>query len=435
MKKKKLLLSGIFSIVCIMCFFSCESGEDVDPTLTKATVPDGSALMINKDFRTSGEWPNKSDLLIGYSNKTDSCGTSHLNSNDSLFTWTETYFNGVNNDTVKITYTDAAVNTKCTENSGLTAGGDSITPGYVLFNAKTARKGAATPTLSLSKIAYVSTVQFTLTAASTDGNGITLYKSTDGINYSKVSTYKPASVTEGSFFSVAINTANVYLKFASEDSKNSYYKMHDLKVWTNGVPAGSVLYVNDYFQTWKLKGYELPVPGVVANKTGTQYKPLAWTNTVQYDTTITYYQSVPVKYTIHDGAVNPDCYNHHGNVTLVYGLTTGYLEMPLNKTGYANTNVNASITISAVPSVSLFEFWVAVSGFSGRFLLYKSVNGGEYTLYKDIIVPSYAGIGKYFRLYVNEKNVSFKFTTYTGTGAYTTTPKLYGVKIWSDGKP
>jgi hypothetical protein len=72
---------------------------------------------------------------------------------------------------------------------------------------------------------------------------------------------------------------------------------------------------------------------------------------------------------------------------------------------------------------------------SGRYELYKSVNGGAYTLYQDITVPMYAGIGKYFRFYVNDKNVSFKFTTYQGTGAYMTTPKIYGVKIWSNGKP
>jgi hypothetical protein len=437
MKTKNYSLLATVILLLLIAFTSCQKSDNdsLETTLTKATVPSGSALIVDKNFQQSGGWPSISTALIGYSSKTDSCGTDHLISNDSLYKWVETYYNGVNNDTVMITYKDAAINTGCELGSGIATSGETITKGYVLFNTKAARSGAATPSMSLSKMAYVSTLQFTLTATSLNGAGITLYKSSDGVTYTKVSTYKPTSTTTGSFFSVAINEANVYLKFASEDSKNEYFRIHDLKVWSKGVSDGSVLYVNDNFQKWALKGYVLPVPGVAANKTGTQYIPLAWSNTVEYDTTITYYSGTPVKYVIHDGAVNPDCYNHHGDVSLVYGLTTGYLEMPLTKSGYANTNVNASITVSAVPSVSLIEFWIAVTGMSGHYQLYKSVNGGDYTLYKDIIVKQYAGIGKYFRFYVNEKNVSFKFTTYTGTGAYTTTPKLFGLRIWSDGKP
>jgi len=436
MKTKNYFRITVALLLLLVTVTSCEKSdnEGVDPTLVKASIPSGSALIVDKNFQTSGAWPSVSKALIGYSSKVDSCGTDHLISSDSLYTWKETYYNGVNNDTVFIIYKDAAVNTGCTLYSGLTAAGDSITKGYVLFNKKSARNGAADPSMLLSKIAYVSTVQFTLTTSSLDGAGISLYKSTDGVSYTKVATYKPTATT-GTLFSVAINQANVYLKFVSEDSKNDYYRIHSLKVWSKGVTDGSVLYVDDNFQKWNLKGYLLPVPGVTANKTGTNYVPLAWSNEVEYDTTITYYKGVPVKYFIHDGAINPDCYNHHGDVSLVYGLTTGYLEMPLVKSGTANTKLSASITVSAVPSVSLIEFWVAVTGMSGHYQLYKSVNGGDYLLYQDIIVKQYAGIGKYFRFYVNEKNVSFKFTTYTGTGAYTTTPKLFGLKIWSDGKP
>lgn len=435
MTSKKHFFKAITVLLLILGFTSCKSDDVDNSSILTASVPSGAALIVNKNFQTSGAWPSVSKLSIGYSSKTDSCGNDHLASSDAPYTWTETYFNGVNNDTVMITYKDAAVNTGCGLYSGLTASGDSITKGYVLFNKKSAQGGAAAPSIILSKMSYVSTVQFTLTASSLNGSGITLYKSTDGVTYTKVATYNPTTTTIGSSFSAAINEANVYLKFTSEDSKNEYYRIHDLKVWSKGVTDGSVLYVDDNFQKWKLKGYVLPVPGVTANKTGTSYVPLAWSSEVEYDTTITYYKGVPVTYMIHDGAINPDCYNHHGDVSLVYGLTTGYLEMPLVKSGYANTNLSSSITISAVPSVSLLEFWIAVTGMSGHYQVYKSVDGGAYTLYKDITVPKYAGIGKYFRFYVNEKNVSFKFATYTGTGAYTTTPKLFGLKIWSDGKP
>ncbi|MFT3739324.1 MAG: hypothetical protein QM786_11245 [Breznakibacter sp.] len=412
----------------------CEKDDD-DASSANAKVPSGAALIVDKNFQKSGYWPSVSSLSIGYATEGENCGTDNLLSSESATTWQEIYYNGVNNDTVLITFTDVALNTTCETGAGTTSDGGEITKGYVLFNQKTARNGEVVPSVELSAMASVSTVQFTLTAGSTEGKGIVLYKSVDGAVYKQVGVYKPQSTTTGEKFSVSINEENVALKFASEDTKNGFFRLHDLQVWTGGVPSGSVLYVEDYFYNWYLKGYQLPVPGVEANKTGTQYVPLASEGTVEYDTTITYYKNIPVTYTLHDAAVNPDCYNHHGDTTLVYGLTTGYIELPINKNAYSNKDINASLTISAVPSVSLIEFWVAVSGYSGRYSLYKSVNGGEYELYKDLIVPKYAGIGKYFRFYVNEKNVSFKFTTYQGEGAYTTTPKIYGVKIWSDGKP
>jgi hypothetical protein len=433
MKNKRLLIQIATTVLLFASLNSCKKDSDSSSVSTSATVPSGAALIVDKNFQESGAWPNVSSALIGYSSKDDSCGTANLTSNTEAYTWEETYYNGVNNDTVLIDYTDAAINTGCETGSGLASGGEAISKGFVIFNEKSARSGAATPTMVLSSMSYVSTVQFTLTATSTDGKGLSLYKSVSGGDFELVGTYAPKSTSVGEYYSIAIDQSDVSLKFVSEDSKNGYFRMHDLQVWSAGVPTGSVLYVEDYFQTWGLKGYVLPVPGVVANPTGTLYVPLASLSTVEYDTTITYVTGTPITYTIHDGAVNPDGYNHHGDVTLVYGLTTGYIELPINKTAYTNTDINASLTISTVPSVSLIEFWVAVSGMSGRYELYKSVDGGDYTLYKDLIVKKYAGIGKYFRFYVNEKNVSFKFTTYTGTDAYTTTPKIYGVKIWSNG--
>jgi hypothetical protein len=437
MNMKKRIAFGTILLSVILSVTSCQSDSDGmdDRTKSYATVPTGSALILDKDFQESGAWPSVSTNLIGYSATSDSSGSSNLISDTAAYSWEEIYFNGVNNDTVLIDYTDVAVNTTCEEGAGLSAEGKDISTGFVLFNKKTARSGEVTPTMVLSKMAYVSTVQFTLSVSSVTGKGLALYKSVDGAAYKKVGTYLPESSTTGEYYSVAVNDSNVSLKFVSEDVNNEYIRMHDLKVSTGGVPSGSVLYVEDYFGSWNLQGYVLPVPGVAANKTGTQYVPLASLGTVEYDTTITYVSGVPVSFTVHDAAVNPDCYNHHGDTSLVYGLTTGYIELPINKTAYANTNINASFTISAVPSVSLLECWFAVTGFSGRYQIYKSVNGGDYTLFKDLIVPKYAGIGKYFRFYVNEENVSFKFTTYQGTGAYTTTPKLYGVRIWSDGKP
>jgi hypothetical protein len=436
MKKKHLKSILGLSLAVIIFLAACNNDDETSSNSQyTASVPSGSALIVDKNFQKSGFWPNVSTALVGYADKTDSCSTDHLISSTDAYTWQEIYSNGVNNDTVKIDYTDAALNTGCELGSGLAVTGETISKGYVLFNKKTARNGEASPSMVLSKIAYVSTVQFTLSTTSTLGKGLSLYKSVEGAAFVLVGTYLPKTSTTGAYYSIAINEANVSLKFVSEDTKNEYIRLHDLKVWSKGVADGSVLYVNDYFYGWHLKGYQLPVPGVEANKTGTQYVPLASMGTVNYDTTITYYSGVPIKFTIHDGAVNPDCYNHHGDTTLVYGLTTGYIELPINKAAYTNTNINASFTISAVSSCSLLEFWMAVTGMSGRYQVYKSVNGGDYTLFQDITVPKYAGIGKYFRFYVNEKNVSFKFTTYQGTGAYTTTPKLYGVRIWSDGKP
>lgn len=435
MKKIGIAL-GLTMLSGVMLFLSCERAE-IGPTgpATDASVPSGAALVLDKSFQNSGAWPALSTMLIGYSESTDSCGTLYLNSNDSLYSWEEIYFNGVNNDTVLVTYTDVALNTTCEAGSGTSAGGGEISAGYVLFNRKSARAGEAAPQLDLSPVAYISTIQFTLTTSSVDGEGVTLYKSVNGGGFVKMGSFLPAATAVGEFYSIAINEANVALKFVSENSDNGFIKMHDLKIWSKGVPDGSVLYVDDYFGGWNLKGYVTPVPGVENDKKGVNYVPLASLSTVKYDTTITYYPSVPVTYTIYDGAVNPDCYNHHGDTTLVYGLTTGYLEMPVNKATYANVDINASVTVSAVPSVSLIEFWIAATGMSGHYLVYKSVDDGEYTLFQDLVVPRYAGIGKYFRFYVNEKNVSFRFTPYHGEDAPATIPKLFGLKIWSDGKP
>jgi hypothetical protein len=432
---KKQFYFGAIVLALMVFATSCQTGEDLDDAAKSyASVPTGAALILDKTFQKSGAWPSVSTNLIGYSSTADSSATSHLISDTAAYSWKETYFNGVNNDTVLIDYTDVALNTTSDDGSGLSVEGKDISAGFVLFNKKSARNGEVTPTMVLSKMPYVSVVQFTLSATSVSGKGLSLYKSVNGGAFQLIGKYKPET-TAGEYYSVAVKDSNVSLKFVSEDVDNEYIRLHDLQVWTGGVSDGSVLYVEEYFRSWALQGYVLPVPGVTANKTGTQYVPLASLGTVEYDTTLTYVSGVPVTFTLHDGAVNPDCYNHHGDTSLVYGLTTGYIEVPINKSAYINTNINASFTISAVPSVSLIECWFAVTGYSGRYQLYKSVNGGEYTLFKDLIVPKYAGIGKYFRFYVNEKNVSFKFTTYQGTGAYTTTPKLYGVKIWSDGKP
>lgn len=439
MRKPDFLFKSLFFI--LLCFtISCSDDDndgDDEPEVivdeTKAIVPTGAALIVDKDFQSTGAWPASSAQLIGYTTGIDSCSTTNLISNTEEYSVTEIYFNGVNNDTVIIDYKDVAINTGCEDGSGITSDNKTITPGYVIFNKKSARNGQADPSVTLSAIDYVSTLQFSLSTTTVAGKGLSLYKSVNNGDYQLIGTYNPP--TGGEYYSIAINESNVSFKFIPADSESGYIRMHDLKIYSDGVPDGSVLYVDEIFQKWGLKGYELPIPDPSVNKTGTLFIPTASLQSVQYDTTITYVQNVPVTFTLKDAAVNPYCYNHHGNVSLIYGLTTGYIELPINKAAYENKDISSSFTISAVPSVSMIEFWAAVTGFSGRYSLYKSVNGGEYTLYKDLIVPKYAGIGKYFRFYVNEKNVSFRFTPYTGEDAYTTTPKIYGVKIWSDGKP
>jgi hypothetical protein len=395
-------------------FSACSDNND-DPEIvntTNAPVPAGSSLLVDKNFQyfQSTAW-NKTETSAGYAGEA-------LISDTEEFSLTETYYNGLHNDTVLFAYHDVAVNV-------VDAVSADAEPGYLEFNNKAARGGAADPYVELTgarnpAIPYVSVLQFTLTGLDATGDGLTVYISAAGGAYTSIGTFKPAET----LYSIAINTADVKLKFAPAANETGYLAMPDLKIYNKGVPAGSVLYVDDLFRKWSINGYATPYPEPIA-KAGTNLVPLANADEpFEYTKTITYYTGVPVTYTIHNGANYPLGYNHHGDTTLVYGLSTGYIQL--------SPNVNASLTISAVPSVSLIEFWIAAAGMQGSYHIYKSVGGGEYQLYREVNINMYAGVGRYFRYFINEKNVSFRFTPKPG---FAGTPKIYGVKIWSDGKP
>jgi len=280
MKNKNLRITFLSLIALTMSFVACQddnNNNEEEKDLTHAEVPVGAALKVDKDFQSSGEWPSKSTLQVGFSEESDGCDAADMLAVTEAISWEEIYYNGVNNDTVLIDYTDVAVSTTCFDGSGTTEDGDAITGGFVLFPAIATRSGEVTPTVELQDIKTASVVQFSLTVLDEAGTGLSLYKTVDGGSYELVGIYMPESIETGEFYSVAIDESNVSLKFVSEDADNGAIRMHDLKIWTLGVSDDAQLYVNEFFGTWALQGYELPVPGVEDNKTGTQYVTLAST--------------------------------------------------------------------------------------------------------------------------------------------------------------
>ncbi|MDR1672663.1 MAG: hypothetical protein LBS09_04265 [Bacteroidales bacterium] len=434
--KSKMYVYGRMAAGCavVLLLGACDKNEPEgpleEPLVIDAPVPAGASPVVDRNFQyLQGSGFGKSTAAIGYeTSESTHHGAEGMLCATEEFEVSETYYNGVHNDTILFGYHDVAVNTTCPLNSGITADDKNVSKGYLIFSNKQARSGTAVPYLTLTggggkPIPRVSVLQFTLTGMEQDGDGLTLYSATAGGDYAPVATFKPEP--DGSFYSLNIDAANVTFKFAPADNEKGYLCIHDLKIYNEGVPDGSALYAEDYFKTWEMTGYATPYPETI-NKAGTNL-------TVQpadYTRTVTYYAGVPVTYEIRNGANYPAGYNHHGDTSLVYGLTTGYVQLPPD--GQLADGKRSSLTISAVPSVSLVEFWIAATGMSGQYQLYKSVNGGEYLLYDEVIITAYAGIGKYFRYFINQKNVSFRFMPKPG---FTGTPKIYGVRIWSDGKP
>ncbi len=421
-------------IFAVIFLTACEKSDPVieepEETLaTDVTVPLGAALVVDKDFQTSGgAFPNISALSYGFAEGADECAASGMIAATEPITWEEAYLNGVNNDSVFIEYTDVALSTTCETGAGPLPGGHTISKGFIVFAPKSSRSGNVQPTVELKGIPTAMVVQFTLTAEESQGAGITLYQSAGGAAYKAVGTLKPAA--NGEFYSIAVEGEDLSLKFASEDAANGLIRLHDLKVYTDGVPENSVLYVDEYFNTWTMTGYQQPYPDPIS-KNGTNLVPTVTIQSVAFDVTKTYYTGLPVTFSIKNGAVYPKGYNHHGDTSLVYGLTKGYVELPPASRTFDKED--ASLTISAVPSVSLFECWIAATGMSGQYNFYKSTDGGKtWTLFNETKLTKYAGIGKYFRFWINDKNVSFRITP---NPEFTGTPKVYGVRIWSNGKP
>ncbi|MDR1860500.1 MAG: hypothetical protein LBR06_06240 [Bacteroidales bacterium] len=428
-----------FAAGAAFCLTSCDKDDvttpDPEPVFViDAAVPEGASPIVGRNFQyLQSAGFTRSTENYGYSTPAPNHEANDMTSDTEEFSLEETYYNGMHNDTVVFVYHDVAFNSVCPMRATTLDDGTEITKGYVIFNSPTARSGAAAPYMEISAnngapIPYVSVLQFTLTAIQQDGDGIALYRSDNGGDYTLVNTFVPDAA--GSFYSLEINMANVKFRFTPADSEKGYMAIHDLNLYSKGVPAGSALYVEEYFRTWAINGYETPYPETI-NKAGTNLVPSVTVRDVaDYTVTKTYYTGVPVTFTVHQGANYPQGYNHHGDTTLVYGLTTGYVALPPNAT--EGREILSSLTVSAVPSASLVEFWIAATGMSGEYLIYKSVNGGDYTLLDEVVMTKYAGIGRYFRYFINEKNVSLKFMVRPG---FTGTPKIYGIKIWSDGKP
>jgi hypothetical protein len=456
-KKLQIIIATVFSLAMLA---ACGEDNEYSNNEDEIEIPLGAFPIVDKTFQFawSGAY-NQSKQSFGYTGDA-ACENYTVNVGSSV---KETYYNGMHNDTVIITYNNVAVNATCESASGVASGGDIVSQGFVLFNKKTA---TTYPYLGLSGsekkefFNYVSVVRFSLSTTSVKGSGLSLYKSINRGADELVSNFMPQEINKGEYFSVAINSSNVNFKFAPAADNEGYIRMHDLQIYSEGVPTGAQILADESFNNtanWPLAGYQ-SVPSQIpyidyvpenpesdSNLKGITFIPAAMYNPMTDITkSVTYSSGLAINYTIKDGAVNPYCYNHHGNLTLVYGLTKGYVDLPVQKADYPRKDIDAFLTISEFPSVSLAEFWLSTDSMDcNHEIYYKTKDDADYKLLTKFVYDKYTGIGKYIRVWVNAENVSFRIEPGVGSKNGTGTlyngkyvgierkTKVHGIRIWS----
>jgi hypothetical protein len=464
---RKNLTGVLFLFAC----YACQDGgapDTPEQLNTKASVPLGAFPIIEHTFQTL--WSSgylKTEEPFGFEQGVaPHCDVDRLNGEEHLRIY-ETYHNGMHADNVTIEYHNIAFNPSCTVGSGDTPEGD-VSPGYILFDRRKGEKDLwLTGDVEDGYMEYVSVVRFSLSATSTSGSGLALFKSINlSDEYKLVGYFMPEKTDEGEWFSIALNESNINLMFAAMGDNAGYIRMHDLQLYGEGVPQNATLYAEEYFNdtsVWKIDGYPLPLPpipyvdytpeigeGDQWNITdpglkGISFVPAACDAVVPDITkTVTYPSGVAIDYTIHDGAVNPYSYNHHGDLSLVWGLTQGYVDLPVSTPSSVRQDVDAWFDISGFPSVSFAEFWLSTDSMDcNHEIWYKTSGFSDYRLLTRFAYPQFTGIGKYIRIKVNANDVSFRICpgegSRNGTGyqygdkfiAQHRKTKIHGLRVWS----
>jgi hypothetical protein len=452
--------------ICIFAGFSCVENDTPQlpeqPT-ANAAVPKGAFPIMDTHFRFL--WSSgyiKSYAPFGFAAGVAAhCETDQLNGEEHLRIY-ETAYNGIHADTVTVQYHNVAFNPSCTIGSS-----DTVSSGYILFDRRKAEKDLElTGSEEEEFLEYVSVARFSLSATSVNGSGMALYKSINLDEYRLVGYFMPKTPDVGEWFSVALNESNINLKFIAMGDNEGYIRMHDLQLYGEGVPKNATLYAEEYFNdttVWQIEGYPLPLPPIPyvdyepeigegeqwtitdENLKGISFVPDAANHAVpDISKTVTYPSGVTLNYTVHDGAVNPYSYNHHGDLSLVWGLTKGYIDLPVSKPGFVRQDIDASLEISGFPSVSFAEFWLSTDSMDcNHEIWYKAEGFDDYRLLTRFAFDRFTGIGKYLRVKVNAENVSFRIcpgegsrnnTGYRYNGktiAQYRKTKVHGIRVWS----
>jgi hypothetical protein len=461
-------LAGIF---CLFAFYACQKDDTLPVTPeqpdTNVAVPKGAFPIMEKTFQSL--WSSgylKTYEPFGFAKgAAPHCDVDGFNGDEHLWV-SETYYNGMHADTVTVIYHNLAFNPSCTVGSGATPKGE-VSPGYVIFDRRKAEKDLElTGNEEEEFLEYVSAVCFSLSATSVKGSGLALYKSVNLDEYKLVRYFMPQTPDAGEWFSVALNESNINLKFVAMGDNEGYIRMHDLQLYGEGVPQNATLYAEEYFNdplVWPIEGYPLPLPPIPfvdyipeigegeqwtitdENLKGISFVPDA-ANRIVPDIvrTVTYPSGITLNYTVRDGAVNPYSYNHHGDLSLVWGLTKGYIDLPVSKPSFTRQDIDASLEISGFPSVSFAEFWLSTDSMDcNHEIWYKAEGFSEYRLLTRFAFDRFTGIGKYLRVKVNAENVSFRICpgegSRNGAGynykgkiiARERKTKVHGIRVWS----
>jgi len=422
-----------------LCLTACDKDDSDEtdnptPVETPITPPKGAFPIVEKTFQYY--WSSgyvQYAMSVGYQGSVADTGGDNLECNLAAFEFSETYYNGMSADTVYISYSDIAINAECEDGQECLsdlAEDENITPGFLIFTKTTARGGAAKPSLTLEGnyeseyFRYVSVVKFALSATSTSGSGLKLYKSINHGEYKLVGTYMPEQPDMPEFFAVEFNESNINFRFEPADDNAGYMRLHDLNIYTDGLPETAEVIVDEQFNDLA----QWPMEGIRKNEDGT-YPPIPYVDytpeipagkdwpesdagvkgmtlvaEASYNTvsdivkTVTYPSGASLTYTIHDGAVNPYCYNHHGNLSLVWQLTKGYIDLPVQKSKYPRKDIDASLEITGLQNVSLAELWLSTDSMECNYeIYYKTDAMSEYKLLSHYVQARFAGIGKYMR--------------------------------------
>jgi hypothetical protein len=470
------------AFILLLVAVSCNKEDDAPPDEIMGTTiepPLGAFPIVEKTFQYLWSYGfTQSFQSLGYGvegNGEPDCGLARLTSDATELEVPEIYHNGMGADTAYITYRDVAINSTCETAS---SAGEKISSAFVLFGKTSARGGTAQPALILEGNAqgeffkYVSTVRFALSATATGGSGLALYKSVNLDEYTLAGTFMPKEADRGEWFGVTINESNVNLKFVPMSDNAGHIRMHDLAVYTEGVPKNAKIWVDEQFNDldrWSMEGIHAKPDGSYPPIPYVDYTPeipegrehpegddgvkgLTLVAQALYEKIpdirkeVTYPSGATVTYTIADGAVNPYCFNHHGNLSLVWQLTKGYIDLPVWKSGYPRQEIiDASLKIEGLPSVSTAEFWLSTDSMECHYeVWYKTKDFAEYRLLKRYVQQQFSGIGKYMRLAVNADEVSFIIRPGEGSRngegyllpngkkiAAGRKTKVHGMRIWS----
>jgi hypothetical protein len=369
-----------------------------------APVPPSTSVILSREFGKDFS------TLIGYSSNNDFCKPDHLVSNDEPFVYTENHALAGGTLFLPFTYTDVGINKWCA-----TAYNRDVPQGFVHFNRRSARGGAARPSLVVGEMYTVSVVRFILSAGSLAGRGMALYKSENGGAYEPVGVFKPDKADVGKIFTVAVNSSNVSLKFAPVGN-SGYYRLHKLEIHTMPFRHDGSLLIDENFQTWIQEGVDVNIPSSRRPECGWLMAAASRMYGQDYEGNPNgrkVYPNWTVTWSMQDYALSPSCPAGVESDSISAGYVS--LQAPLWYSCGGHTS-NGHLTTSELPSVSRVRFSMSydpagIPDTYGAVLWKKSRSDADWTYVKGCSIEggdTDKTAGRIFTADINEENVQLR---------------------------